>query len=293
MPNASSSYVPNFIDYLMITFTRRLSALALVLAGLLIFAGCGGDAPESDNGDDANTVTLEAGERAPAIDGAMARFEVPESEAVLEPGEVNVEVAVENFTPGEQTEVPRREQLANSGNGQHTHIILNNDPYFANYNAEDEPFSLGELEPGAYSAFVFPSRSFHESVKSEDAFDVVNFYVGEDAEGADFPLEEGEPSIIYSRPKGTYSGADAERIMLDFYLYNVELSEDGYRAHYTIEEEGSDEPVAELTMDEWTPAFVEGLDSGTYTFTLELLDENDERVPGTFNYTEREVEVER
>lgn len=277
----------------MITFTRRLSALALVLAGLLVFAGCGGDAPESDDTDDTDTVTLEPGDRSPAIEGATARFEAPESEEVLEPGEVEVEVAVENFIPGSQTDIPRLDEIANSENGQHTHIILNNDPYFANYNTDAEPFSLGELEPGAYSAFVFPSRSFHESVKSDNAADFVNFYVGEEAEGDDFPLNEDDPSIIYSRPKGTYSGADAERIMLDFYLHNVQLSEDGYRAHYTIEEEGADEPVAELTMDEWTPAFVEGLDSGTYTFTLELLDENDERVPGDFNYTEREVEVER
>ncbi len=277
----------------MLSSARRFTYVAALAASiLLLMAGCGGEAPESNDTDDPDTVTLEPGERAPAIDGAMARFQVPESGAVLEPGEVAVEVAVENFTPGEQTDVPRREQLANSGNGQHTHIIVNNDPYFANYNTDAEPFSIGELEPGAYSAFVFPSRSFHESVKSDTAADLVNFYVGEEAEGDDFPLNEDDPSIIYSRPKGTYSGAGAERIMLDFYLHNVTLSEDGYRAHYTIEEEGSDEPVAELTLDEWTPAFVEGLDSGTYTFTLELLDENDERVPGDFNYTEREVVVE-
>jgi hypothetical protein len=281
---------------MLFSSSRLTPVLALVAAALLVTAGCGSDSTNEDtsaSSDTAAPVTLEPGERAPAIEGAAARFEAPAPGAVLDSGEVSVEVAVENFTPGEQTEVPRREQLANSGNGQHTHIIVNNDPYFANYNTDAEPFSIGELGPGAYSAFVFPSRSFHESVKGEDAFDVVNFYVGEEAEGSDFPLEEGAPSIIYSRPKGTYSGDGAERIMLDFYLYNVELSADGYRAHYTIEEEGSDEPVAELTMDEWTPAFVEGLDSGTYTFTLELLDENGERVPGMFNYTEREVEVER
>jgi hypothetical protein len=278
--------IPHRVTYLM----------ALGAATLLLATGCGGDASnESTSGtvDTTSTVTLEPGERAPAIEGATARFAAPAQGAILDSGEVNVEVAIESFTPGEQTDVPRREQLANSGNGQHTHIIVNNDPYFANYNAEGQPFSLGELGPGAYSAFVFPSRSFHESVKSEDAFDVVNFYVGEEAEGEEFPLEEGAPSIIYSRPKGTYSGDGAERIMLDFYLYNVQLSADGYRAHYTIQEEGADEPVAELTMDEWTPAFVEGLDSGTYTFTLELLDENGERVPGMFNYTEREIVVDR
>lgn len=278
----------------MLSTARRITYLLAFGAAMLLFAtGCGGDASESADTGDTDTVTLEPGERSPTIDGATARFEAPESEAVLDPGEVEVEVAVENFIPGSQTDIPRLDEIANSEDGQHTHIIVNNDPYFANYNTDAEPFSIGELEPGAYSAFVFPSRSFHESVKSEDAYDLVNFYVGEEAEGEDFPLEEGEPSIIYSRPKGTYSGDGAERIMLDFYLYNVELSEDGYRAHYTIQEEGSDEPVAELTMDEWTPAFVEGLDSGTYTFTLELLDENDERVPGDFNYTEREVEVER
>ena len=279
---------------MLLSSLRRSSTVALVAAALLFTTGCGSDRTGDESAsasDTTSAVTLEAGERAPAIEGATARFTEPASGAVLDSGEVAVRVAVENFTPGIQTDVPRREQLANSGNGQHTHIIVNNDPYFANYNAEGEAFSIGELGPGAYSAFVFPSRSFHESVKREDAFDVVNFYVGAEAEGSAFPLEEGAPSIIYSRPKGTYSGAGAERIMLDFYLYNVQLSEDGYRARYTIQQDGA--TVDALTLTEWTPAFVEGLSSGTYTFTLELLDENGERVPGAFNYTEREIVVER
>ena len=47
-------------------------------------------------------------------------------------------------------------------------------------------------------------------------------------------LDETKPTIIYSRPKGKYEGKDAEKIMLDFYLVNAELGEDGYKAKYTI-----------------------------------------------------------
>jgi hypothetical protein len=209
---------------------------------------------------------------------------------VLESGaDVALTVEVDSFEAGLQTETPRAEAIANSGNGQHVHIIVDGGPYYANYEP-GSPFDIGMLEDGAHTAVVFPSRSYHESVKNEGAMDFVNFYVGEEA--GDFPLDPEAPAIIYSRPKGTYSGADAERIMMDFYLYNVELSEDGYSARYEIREKGSDEVLASTTLTEWVPSFVEGLSAGTYIFKLELLDADGNVVPGPLNTTEREVVVE-
>jgi ABC-type phosphate/phosphonate transport system substrate-binding protein len=61
--------------------------MALGAATLLLATGCGGDASnESTSGtvDTTSTVTLEPGERAPAIEGATARFAAPAQGAVLD-----------------------------------------------------------------------------------------------------------------------------------------------------------------------------------------------------------------
>lgn len=274
----------------------RLICVGLV-ATVFILGGCGGDGTESGDSSDADastqsmSVTITQGERSPAIDGAKARFVSPENGAVLESGaDVAFTVEVDSFETGIQTETARAEQIANSGNGQHVHIIVDGGPYYANYDT-GSPFDIGMLEDGAHTAIVFPSRSYHESVKNPGAMDFLNFYVGEEA--GDFPLDPDAPTIIYSRPKGSYTGSGAERIMLDFYLHNVELSEGGYAARYEIRKKGSEEAVATTTLTEWTPSFVEGLASGTYIVHLELLDADGNVVPGPLNTTDREIVVDR
>jgi len=232
-------------------------------------------------------VVLEVGERSPAFPGATARFSSLKDGDVLDDSNVSVVVDVENYELGIQTDTPRAQEIANSGKGQHAHIILDNDPYFANYEA-GAPFDIGVLDEGPHTLIVFPSRSYHESVKASGSVDIANFYVGK-KEG-EFLLDESKPTIIYSRPKGTYKGHDAQKIMLDFYLINAELGDD-YKAKYTIRknEAGADE--YSITMGEWSPAFITGLNSGEYIITLQLLDGDGNLVDGPFNNTERKITV--
>ena len=265
--------------------TTRLALLILPLMFALVLVGCGGG--ESDT---TSAVTITQGERSPAIEGAAASFSSPQDSVVVDDPNVSVVVNVENFEAGTQTQTPRAEEIANSGNGQHMHVIIDNQPYMANY-TPGEPFDIGTLEEGAHSLVTFPSRSYHESVKNDGAMDFVNFYVGE--ETGEFPLDPEQPTIIYSRPKGSYAGQGAERILMDFYLINAELGPDSYKARYTINEAGTDSTVASITLEEWTPAFVTGLAEGTYDVTLELLDADGNVVPGAYNTTEREITVER
>jgi hypothetical protein len=234
-------------------------------------------------------VMIEAGERSPAFPGAKATFASLKDGDVLENPDVSVVVDVENYVLGVQTETERAKEIANSDKGQHAHIILDNDPYMADYES-GKPFEIGTLDEGPHTLVVFPSRSYHESVKSAEAADIVNFYVGK--EEGEFMLDKSKPTIIYSRPKGEYTGKGAQKIMLDFYLNNVELSEDGYKAKYSIKQKGTDEEVGTITLTEWTPAFVSGLPSGEYVITLQLLDENGDVVEGPFNNTERVITVE-
>jgi len=255
-------------------------SFALLFGGLLVLAGCGG------GGGGESDIQIEKGERSPTIAGASARITAPADGDVVDSTSVDVTIEADSFETGVQTETERANEISNSGNGQHFHVIVDNQPYLANYEA-GTPFDLGNLQPGAHTVVTFPSRSYHESVKGRDAYDMVNFYV--QADSGSFMLGANEPAVIYSRPKGRYRGEAADRIMLDFYLHNVELSEDGYKARYTITDSEGNE-AASVTLTEWRPAFVTGLD-GTYDVNLQLIGSDGNVVPGSFNDTTRRIRV--
>jgi hypothetical protein len=272
-----------------------LPLLSIFILIVLVSLGCkqdkGNVVEETDSATDSQNkepkVTIEVGERSPAFPGAKARFTSLEEGDVLDDNNVSVVVDVENYELGIQTETPRAKEIANSAKGQHVHIILDNDPYFADYET-GVPFDIGVLDEGPHTLVVFPSRSYHESVKSKDSVDIVNFYVGK-KEG-EFMLDESKPTVIYSRPKGKYEGKDAEKIMLDFYIINIKSS-DGYQVKYTIRKNEPDAVEHSITIKEWKPAFVTGLTSGEYIITLQLLDKDGNLVEGPFNNTQRAVTV--
>ena len=236
---------------------------------------------------EAPEVSIVVGERSPAFPGAKARFSSLKDGDVLEDNQVSVVVDVENYELGIQTDTPRAQEIANSAKGQHAHIILDNDPYFADYK-DGVPFDIGTLDEGAHTLLVFPSRSYHESIKADGSIDIVNFYVGK--QEGEFLMDESKPTIIYSRPKGKYEGKDAEKIMLDFYLINADLGNE-YQAKYTIRKDEADATEYTITLTEWNPAFVTGLTSGDYIITLQLLDGDGNLVEGPFNNTERKITV--
>lgn len=198
-----------------------------------------------------------------------------------------------------------------TGKGNHIHVILDNQPYEAYYEL-GQPFELRNLAEGKHTLRVFPSRPWHESYKNDGAFQMVKFTVkgGGDAskptttnsgqtmapprEGKDFPasaagdVNPSKPLLTYSRPKGEYKDADADPIMIDFWLSGAKLKGDGgeYRVRYIIDD---DEPKF---IDKWEPIWLSGWINGKHTVRLELLDKDDKPVEnGGYNTTSREISV--
>ena len=126
---------------------------------------------------------------------------------------------------------------------------------------------------------AFLSRSYHESVKNSDAFVVQVLPVGVESQ-SDFDYDA--PHLFYSRPKGVYSGDDTKKLMVDFYLLNTTVSENGNKVRATINDNV-------FLISEWAPFYVTGLDKGEVTIKLELLDSNGNLIPGPFNEVERKV----
>jgi len=184
---------------------------------------------------------------------------------------------VENYELGAQTKGLNPQKLANSGKGQHIHFILNNQPYSAHY----EPSFKKEVPEGIHHLVAFLSRSFHESVKNENSVVVRKLAIGQDPKGT-FELNMESPTLIYSRPKGQYKGKDTEQILLDFFVLNTELSENGHKVRAKIN-------TKEFIITEWAPHIIKGLPMGEVTIQLELIDAAGNIIPGPFNTVTRTV----
>ncbi len=224
------------------------------------------------------TIILEPLSDSPQFPGATLSLLSPQ-DGELEAGAVQLQFSVENYELGVQSDDAADKGIANSADGQHIHLIVDNGPYSALY----EPSAEVELAAqGSHVVLAFLSRSYHESVKEPGAWVLRELRTA----GTEPSVDPSAPHLFYSRPKGAYAGPAAERIMVDFYLLNVELSPSGNRVRLSVE--GN-----EFLIDEWRPFVLEGLPDGEVTLTLELLDAEGEIVPGPFNRTTRTITVQR
>ena len=207
-------------------------------------------------------------EIAESFPNAKLSLKSPAASEVTEAKEYEFSFAVDNYELMEQTPMAEERHCANSQKGQHIHFILNNAPYEAHY----EPSFKAELMEGNNVVLAFLSRSYHESIKQEDAFILQNFPIGENVASFDQTAKH----LFYSRPKGSYTGEDTKRILLDFFLVNTELSEEGYQVKAIIDDN-------QFMLSHWQPYFVEGLSMGEHTFRLQLIDADGKLVEGPFN----------
>ena len=195
-------------------------------------------------------------------------------------GEVAFDYQVSNFQLSKMSSGPNMARMANSMKGQHIHNIVDNEPYTAHYETR---FSKA-IPDGQHVVLSFLSRSYHESLKHRGAYDLRVINVGTGMPPATPILDVKASHLFYSRPKDTYAGADAKRIMLDFYLVNTTLEPGGTRVRATVN--GS-----EFMIDRWLPYQMEGLPAGENTVKLELVDGGDKPIPGPDNSVTRTFTV--
>lgn len=95
----------------------------------------------------------------------------PAKDAALNGSSVDVKLELSGDLKGY---MPHKDPA--TGRGNHIHVILDNQPYEAYYEI-NQPFELRNLSEGKHTLRVFPSRPWHESYKSEGAFQMVEFTV--------------------------------------------------------------------------------------------------------------------
>ncbi len=167
--------------------------------------------------------------------------------------------------------------------GQHVHLVVNDGEYRALYDLS-EPVVLEDLPPGTHAIRAFPGRDWHEGVKTPGAL-VHRVIVVGDGEATLPPTEEWGPTLIYSRPQGEYVGADADSVLVDFYLSGVRLSEDGPRVRLVVD--GS----REFLIHEWAPHVLVGLPPGERTLRMELVGADGARIRSPFTPVERTITI--
>jgi hypothetical protein len=199
--------------------------------------------------------------------------------------------------------------------GNHIHVILDNQAYEAYYDLDRE-FELRNVSDGEHTIRVFPSRPWHESYKNAGGFQMVRFTVRKGGADASKPVStnageqmsampaEGKemkasnagaaslkkPLLTFSRPKGDYKGADADAIMVDFWISGAKLVGDGgrYRVRWTAN--GSQVGY----IDKWEPVWLTGWPTGRNVLKFELVDRRGRVVEnGGYNTTVREFTVTR
>ncbi|MGH9819697.1 MAG: hypothetical protein ACRD43_05965 [Pyrinomonadaceae bacterium] len=239
----------------------------------------------------------------------------PKADATIPSSTVKVKLDLSGDLKGYK---PMMDETTHTGN--HIHVILDNQPYEAYYNLGQE-FELRNVADGDHTLRVFPSRPWHESYKNEGAFQMVKFKVkngGGDAtkptttttgntmanaanaatkptpEGKDMqsstagPVDAKKPLLTYSRPKGEYKGDDTNAVMIDFWLENAKLKDDGgeYRVRYSVD--GGEAKF----IDKWEPIWLSGFTAGKHTIKLELVDKDGNVVDnGGYNSTTREITI--
>lgn len=180
---------------------------------------------------------------------------------------VTVKYNVSNFELTAQTE--HEHHMANSHDGQHIHFILDNEPYEALYEPE---YSVTVPLNSEHYLMSFLSRSFHESIKTEEASKMVKFKVTADGKIEEQP-DPGQPALFYSRPKGEYKGEETKTLLLDFFLVDGTIGADGNKVKAEINGQ-------EFLLDQWVPYEILNLPMGENTVKLTLIDKDGNAVTG-------------
>ncbi|MCB0686468.1 MAG: hypothetical protein KDC53_08085 [Saprospiraceae bacterium] len=175
-------------------------------------------------------------------------------------GKFNFTYSGKDYKLGEQTTDAPLKMCANSLKGQHIHLIIDDQPYLAEYTPE---FEL-DITDGPHTIVAFLSRSYHESIKNGKAFLAKKVVV----KNKSFASEEDikDPMLVYSRPKGEYVGRkETDRVMLDFFLVNVDLGSD-YKMRVEINDSKS------FAIEKWQPYYLDNLPLGENKIKLTLFD---------------------
>jgi hypothetical protein len=233
--------------------------------------------------------------RTPESSTVVLKIAVPQKEEVVS-RPVYIQFRIDGYALGAGSQFERASEVAVSNMGQTVHVIIDDHPYFAINEPALDPFDEGgfyydmsykfevpfHLKNGVHTIRMFPARSFGESLKGDNTFAAINFYVGnEDGKAIDL----GAPYITYNEPSDQIYLTEAKPVLLDFYVSNTELSSDGYKVRLTIDGK------VNRTISSWQPYYIYGLKRGKHKIRLELLNSKNKVAAGPYSTVTQTITI--
>jgi hypothetical protein len=257
-----------FLNFLPMYISRFI----VLFSFSLFFVSCASESEQSFTENEINEFTKNHQKRAVILErNGLKLTEIIDyprfSEAKLKllsdnirfvPG-INVfEFKIENFTLGAVT-VDQEKFYQNDVLAVQNMVIINNNK-LVKQNTEssaDIDLSLGENK-----IFVFLNRSFNIGLKNPESS--LFFKVNIDDKSSSYESLLPDSILYVTQPRGTYIGANAEKIIFDFMLHNIKLQNGSYVSLYIND--------TEFKIDFYAPFWIEGLDYGRHKIAVYLKD---------------------
>ncbi len=242
-----------------------------------------------------DSIRVQAVPRTPESSTIVLKIALPQGGEVLNPP-VFIQFRIDGFALGAASSFERASEVAVSKMGQTVHVIIDDHPYFPINEPAIDPFDESgyyydtsykfkipyRLGSGPHTIRMFPARSFGESLKGDNTFASLQFYVGEQ-KGTQIDLSV--PYLTYNEPSSLMPLQAEKPILLDFYLSNAVLSPDGYKVRLLID----GQEIQSITT--WQPYYIYGLSKGRHTIRLELLNSKNRLVSGPFSTVQETITV--
>ena len=169
-----------------------------------------------------------------------------------------------------------------SSEGPHLHMMLDDGDITEHYDSKS-PVVFEDLSDGPHVLRAFLVDENHLSNKSSRTFDMVQFYVNEEA--GSLPIDESQPMLLLNVPSGGHEYTSEGDVLLDFWLSNAILGTYDYKIKYSLDGH-------EGTLSLWNSSVITGLSEGKHKLILDLIDPNGKIVLGNFNHTVRTFLIE-
>jgi hypothetical protein len=237
-------------------------------------------------------------ERSPIPNSIIVKIAFPREGEIEKSSTARSQVRLEGFPLGVFSNTSGLPPLRENKRGQTLRVIVDDEPYFSvNLDAEDSfnanldvyrktlSFNLPKgLKQGEHILRIYPVLSYGESLKNPNNFASVTFY-----KSSKTPVilqDLSKPYLTYNEPQGDFKLKNPnDPILLDFYVCNCTIGRDAYKVKLSIDGEEMG------YLYQWAPYLIYGLSKGSHTIKMELVNPQNETVPGDFNQTERIINV--